>query len=224
MIHKERDRDLNSGLSDSPATGGFVPDPIAVGEKSHEGFSSNTAYGTTSTTRTGTESHLGRDAAVGAGTGAVAGGIASHEHHRKHDLGYQADLTDRTATTKTNPDTTTTRASPAVADYPENKPQFGFGGDHTSSNPISSGANYPIQDGHSNPASSGLGSHMAEVQDGKTNRSHKEGSLPAGHSRSGLGGEEAHVPISEDAREKMIGEGKESMGRDTGVANPHEQY
>ena len=194
---------------DATAIGGAA----ALGEHEHRkhehenvgsmGIGNQSSGITGSTTGTGNQHHLGRDAAVGAG----GVGLAEHEH-RKHEAKNEGVVGGRQY------DNTTSTTSGLTGSYPGpeyRKDELTTGQYSTASQPSALGGQESIpRSGYDSNTTGGIGG-IGGVG-GDRNRLHKD--PPTVHPAAQSG-----VPGSGTAREGMIGQGEQRLDQDTGVAN-----
>lgn len=170
---------------------------------------------TGSSTGTGNQHHLGRDAGVAAG----GTGLAEHEH-RKHE-GVTRSQYDNASSGLTGSNTASSGLTGS---------NRGLGGNEYRKDDITGGQGYGTtgqQTGLTGHQSSGLtgtgsgydsnvtGSNTTGGIGGDRNRLHKD--PPAGHAATG------RVPASGTETERLVGQGEERLVGDTGVANAHGQ-
>ena len=207
--------------------------------RKHEGTGSG--LGSTgqydNTTGTGQQHHLGRDAAVG------AGGVEVAEHeHRKHEgltgsnQGYGNTTSSGLTGSNQGYDNTTssglTGSNQGQHHYGRDAAGLGAAGavgEHEyRKHDITSGQHSGLTGGSGmgmGNTTSATGPNQPMVGDDR-NRLHKDppADHPAAQTQQGMGvgmGGGAHVPGSSGERERLVGQGEQSLDGQTGVENSH---
>lgn len=202
----QQGRPIGSGTTGAGYGSQQTEREFPLGHSKHD-----TGY-TDKTSPTHASSHTGRDAAALGG----AGLLGEHEH-RKHDA---------TTTTGQHSGLTGFQGHSGLSG---NQQHSGLTGSHGQSG-LSGTQDYNQQ----SQGTSGLGSSTGQYQDtssgltgSKTsdlsgrNRLHKDppASHPAAQGYSGNDSTGSHVPASASERERLIGQGKDHLDRDSGVTN-----